>query len=333
MPRERIDYSKLPIPSSIGCDMLVFTANLSAVTKQKLKDHYTWLSGNSSIVYIPPASLKEWSFTWFTDVQYNWRGAISNITLVSDEFHFPAYQIVWNDDDIKVTVYGLLFRFLEIYLYDRNDWHRIFNKIVPYIDVLSMNCSRCDIRFDYYDTKVKQLYDILADYNSFEWRTFKMYWPPTDKMETFTLWDRSSCYLYMRCYDKILELKKKYKQERYRDYPNQVARLEFEMRGKFLGKEKFDFRKIYNKLMMYTCIDPTERPEPFYIQAKYDKDKIYDTSIYAMQWENRTKKLLKNRVDLRKACKHINQDQRNWVIKVFPRKCGGLVPLDWQEIS
>lgn len=328
MPTERIDYSKLPVPTSIGCDMLVFNAWITDQTKLKLKEHYTWLSGNSSIVYIPPSNLSDWQFTWFTDISYNRGGAVSNITLVSDEFHFPAYNIARNDENIKVTVYGMLFRFLEIYWYDRGDWYKIFQKIIPYIDLKQMYVNRCDIRFDYYHLTVNELYKIIEESNSFEGRTFRMYWPP-NKIETFTLWDRQSCYLFMRCYDKKLELQKKYKDIWYKDYPSEVARLEFEMRGKFLWKDVFDFWKIYNKLMMYTKIDNSIRPEPFYIQTKYDKDQIYDIDVYALQRENRTKKLLKNGVDLRKACRRINQEQKNWVVKVFPRKkCGGLVALD-----
>lgn len=237
----------------------------------------------------------------------------NTILLSNDEFTFPALQIYYWSKQIKITCYGLLFRFCEIYGIDRKEILYFFQE---YYNLVSydQSFSRVDYKRDFFNITPTVFVNHLKNNNrwSFDWRNIREF-KKGNELETIEIGDRANKFSFIRIYNKTIDTKKKKKVQYYFDYTNPTTRFEVELGTKFIEKG-MHIEEIIAKMYQYLWF--TKKIAPYYKSIRYDPNFIADTQAYLNDRVKRTTKLLVNNIDLRKAIKQINDDQQHYRLRI-----------------
>jgi len=289
-------------------DTLVFYRTNTAELYEALQAKYSQYSENTASFFVSSEDYQgvQYSYT----VSFTRFGTIVQVHLTNDEFSIPVLQLYFNKAYIKVTAYGLLFRYCELYSIPFMDMIEDITVWIP-VDIHQMKYTRMDYKIDFLGTSVKELIGLIeeANPNYKEWRLIQTFEKWGD-IETLYIGSRTDSFIFGRIYDKIEDNKTKTKFMFYRDYPPQTARFEFQMWSRFIEYQDLD--KMKNKLFSYMWLHELQDfPTfgPYYTGARYDRRKITDTEQYTANVENRILKLLHNGVDLKPAFTRINNKQ------------------------
>jgi len=308
-------------------DFLSYAIEFNEVLVQHLRTMCVKYSANTNVEYFSVTEYKNLEFYSHSDHQSRFGYSI-NIHMQTDEFSIPAFQIYFNNDHIKFTIYWLTFRLQEKLWFDMNIlMYSILSKY--WIDEVS-HLLRIDYKYDIFNIKPCEFYKRLKKNNitwskkdwtyenRFKNRNIQKYeleyrnkWT---EIETLYIWSRDARFLFSRIYRKDIDSKKKWKDAFYQDYPNPTTRLEFQMGYKFIWT--LSLSQAIEKLEKYIWF-PSNFEWNYYLQKRYDPNAIINTEKYINRWINSTIKIAENWIDMRPAIKRVNKEQKKFYYRVF----------------
>lgn len=288
-------------------DTTVYGLDLTPHHSKTIVNEIYKYSLNTNAKYLRSTAFPE--IVFLLDHQVSTYHSTINITMITDERTFKAFNLYLSTDVSKITCYGLFYRFCKIRGYDPQEiLTYILNNF--YIEWYS-HIIRQDVAVDILGISTSHFYDHLEQHNDLTKRTGRQFvnkW----QLNTIEIGAKTSKTIYTRIYNKYEDNKNKGKLSMYRDYTNPTVRIEAQMWSQFL--KWLTQQEIKEKVNSWLWF-PSDWQGNYFISNRYWKDVIHDIEAYKTRWVNSTLKIMKNGIDLRGSCQYINRQQNRYRLR------------------
>ena len=308
-----------------GIDTIVYDLKMTDTEYKEFKTDYQRYSINSRDTYF---TLKNYPWLEFKTTANTYKHWLSlNVSFTgSDIPTVEALQIYANAKVQKLTIYGLFFRFCELWEFDRQQFYQDICKHIWYFVPKSQNQLRADYKIDIIGVSVNDFMEKLKNNNrDIKKRISTIYQKKWD-LETVYLWDKSSKYAFPRVYDKNKDTIKKWKEVFYEEYLKQpTTRLEIQCGSNFIWEMNTTQR--LNKVQAYIWEKNSKFTWNYYVWKRYNPNTIISTDFFDKRYLNSTIKAAKSNHNLQPTLDIANKMQNKFIYTCTPTKWLTSIPM------
>jgi len=238
-------------------------------------------------------------------------GIACTVTVQSSDFVFPAFQFFVNHSIGKATLYGLYFRFCELWGFD---WRGMYEDISIHLWFpVSDRLIRADFKVDILGVSVGEFMRKLSKKEPVHSRN-QIAYSKKWELETMYLGAKWSKYAYGRVYDKTKDNEKKWKQVFYSDYPTPTTRVEIQCGCNFVGDLCVNDR--LTKILSYVWYQFTYWHWSYYVGKRYNPNFILDKNRFKKQIVKSLVKASNNWLDLSQEFALATEQQPFYIFSV-----------------